>query len=230
MTRDAAQGLAHIRAFSMKAIETRYAGCKFRSRLEARWAVFFDALGLTWEYEPEGFETDAGWYLPDFLITCKNITDSPSIWIEVKPQTLNDNEREKAFGVSSHTNKVLIALNQIPDPYSLGPYGPFVGGDFYLGAKLDTDSWEWFVRDYVDYVGRLVGMDVSGDKPHDMSCAIHFEIEHYADQETSRPKQTYKTGKIVNDFQVFGNTVSTEKLRRACVAARSARFEHGETP
>jgi hypothetical protein len=52
----------------MKAIETRYKGYRFRSRLEARWAIFFDALGLTWEYEPEGFETDAGWYLPDFFL------------------------------------------------------------------------------------------------------------------------------------------------------------------
>jgi hypothetical protein len=31
---------------NMKAIETRYAGCLFRSRLEARWAVLFDHLGI----------------------------------------------------------------------------------------------------------------------------------------------------------------------------------------
>lgn len=52
----------------IRAIETRYKGYRFRSRLEARWAVFFDALGLQWEYEPEGFKTDAGPYLPDFFI------------------------------------------------------------------------------------------------------------------------------------------------------------------
>lgn len=40
----------------IKPIETRYAGCRFRSRLEARWAVFFDALKIEWEYEPEGVE------------------------------------------------------------------------------------------------------------------------------------------------------------------------------
>jgi hypothetical protein len=50
----------------IKAIETRYKGYRFRSRLEARWAVFFDALELRWDYEPEGFETNAGNYLPDF--------------------------------------------------------------------------------------------------------------------------------------------------------------------
>ncbi len=41
--------------FRMKPIETKYKGCRFRSRLEARWAVFFDALGIKWRYEPEGF-------------------------------------------------------------------------------------------------------------------------------------------------------------------------------
>lgn len=63
----------------MKAIETRYAGCLFRSRLEARWAVFFDTLGIEWQYEPEGFQlSDGRWYLPDFrLIAC-------GTWIEVK--------------------------------------------------------------------------------------------------------------------------------------------------
>jgi hypothetical protein len=36
-------------------IETWYASCRFRSRLEARWAVFFDTLRLVWHYEPQGF-------------------------------------------------------------------------------------------------------------------------------------------------------------------------------
>ena len=30
----------------MKIIETKYRGYHFRSRLEARWAVFFDEIGL----------------------------------------------------------------------------------------------------------------------------------------------------------------------------------------
>ena len=57
----------------IKAIETRYKGYHFRSRLEARWAVFFDHLGWDWKYEHEGYvigpfgETRA--WLPDFEIT-----------------------------------------------------------------------------------------------------------------------------------------------------------------
>jgi hypothetical protein len=40
----------------IKPIETRYRGYRFRSRLEARWAVFFDVAGIAWRYEPEGFD------------------------------------------------------------------------------------------------------------------------------------------------------------------------------
>lgn len=51
----------------MKAIETYYNGYHFRSRTEARWAVFFDALGWKWEYEKEGYNLPSGKkYLPDF--------------------------------------------------------------------------------------------------------------------------------------------------------------------
>src|SRR5690349_15128505 len=52
----------------IKAIETRYGGRHYRSRLEARWAVLFDKVGLSYEYEPEGFEFDGIRYLPDFYL------------------------------------------------------------------------------------------------------------------------------------------------------------------
>ena len=71
---------------NIKAIETKYGGCKFRSRLEARWAVFFDALHWHWAYEPEGFQLDSGWYLPDFLVHIdRPCTGKGDRWIEVKP-------------------------------------------------------------------------------------------------------------------------------------------------
>jgi hypothetical protein len=55
------------REMKIKPIETRYKGYRFRSRLEARWVVYFDAIGLKWEYEPEGFDLEKyGYYLPDF--------------------------------------------------------------------------------------------------------------------------------------------------------------------
>lgn len=58
----------------IKAIETLYNGYRFRSRLEARWAVFFDSLGVKYEYEPEGFLLPSGkYYLPDFRIKCYGV-------------------------------------------------------------------------------------------------------------------------------------------------------------
>jgi hypothetical protein len=56
-------------------IPTVYAGRQFRSRLEARWAAFFDLMRWRWEYEP--FDLP-GW-IPDFLL-CEE-----DILVEVKP-------------------------------------------------------------------------------------------------------------------------------------------------
>lgn len=73
----------------IKAIETEYKGIKFKSKLEAHWAVFFDECGIVWEYEPEGFELDDGVrYLPDFLLH-NVVTDiyhpePEDIYVEVK--------------------------------------------------------------------------------------------------------------------------------------------------
>lgn len=63
----------------MKAIETIYKGYRFRSRLEARWAVFFDAIGWPYTYEAEGYELPSGRYLPDFYLPTENA------FIEIKP-------------------------------------------------------------------------------------------------------------------------------------------------
>lgn len=64
----------------IKAIETRYKGYKFRSRLEARWAVFFDELDLNWTYETEGYQLKtSGKYLPDFFFPESNL------FVEIKP-------------------------------------------------------------------------------------------------------------------------------------------------
>lgn len=53
----------------IKPIPTRYQNYHFRSRSEARWAVFFDKAGIQWRYELEGFELPSGRrYLPDFYL------------------------------------------------------------------------------------------------------------------------------------------------------------------
>ena len=69
---------------TIKSIPTKYSGHTFRSRLEAKVAVFFDVLNLSWEYEPEGYDLPInGWYLPDFLLK-KNEKLKHDIWVECK--------------------------------------------------------------------------------------------------------------------------------------------------
>lgn len=82
----------------MKAIETHYKGYRFRSRLEARWAVFFDELGVPWEYEKEGFNLSDTRYLPDFWLP------DQQCWIEIKGQHSTDQERRKAGLLTFATN------------------------------------------------------------------------------------------------------------------------------
>lgn len=50
------------------AVSVKYKGIKFRSRQEARWAVFFDTLGIQWLYEPEAYKLERTVYLPDFWL------------------------------------------------------------------------------------------------------------------------------------------------------------------
>jgi hypothetical protein len=100
----------------IKAIETAYRGCYFRSRLEARWAVFFDALEIPWEYEPQGFELPSGNYLPDFWL--------PSLesWFEVKgenpiyPNGKRARGCKLAFDLAKASGKpVHLAWGSMPD-------------------------------------------------------------------------------------------------------------------
>jgi hypothetical protein len=85
--------------YTIAAIPTLYHGRQYRSRLEARWAAFFDLLDWEFEYEP----FDLGLWSPDFLLTNWNVL------VEVKPSTDLDKEtwrrisaageRSKAYGV-----------------------------------------------------------------------------------------------------------------------------------
>ena len=65
----------------IKAMETLYKGFRFRSRLEARWAMFFELAGVTWEFEPQPMLVNGGPYLPDFFVK----DGHRSFYHEVKP-------------------------------------------------------------------------------------------------------------------------------------------------
>lgn len=99
-------------------IPTRYKGCNFRSRLEARWATLFDELGIKWEYEFEGYDIKGKWYLPDFWL--------PEIgcFCEIKP--VGQPDKNLYFDFPSITNRAIILLEGTPWDYNGWWFG-FVG-------------------------------------------------------------------------------------------------------
>ncbi len=104
----------------IKAIETHYKGYKFRSRLEARWGVAFDAAGIDWIYEHEGFELPSGWYLPDFYLPQVNM------WAEVKPTDFSEDEKIKCAQLALLSGEPCLMLNGVPsleNYWALNPKG-----------------------------------------------------------------------------------------------------------
>lgn len=102
----------------MQAIETRYGGCLFRSRIEARWAYFFDRLGVFWEYEPQGYNLKSGPYLPDFRLHFGN----HKVWWEVKGAEPTPEERRFLFDLAIETETIAyIAWGSIPRDYTDEP-------------------------------------------------------------------------------------------------------------
>ena len=142
----------------MKAIETQYNGYKFRSRLEARWAVFFDTLGIRYEYEKEGYElTPNLWYLPDFWLPDYNY------WVEIKPDKPSEQECMKAALLAKGTNfSTFILYGELVAPCivdydnakSAQPFGDgFLAGSFpadfcYDGFYMNEHfkGLAWFLR------------------------------------------------------------------------------------
>jgi hypothetical protein len=96
----------------IKAIETEYKNYRFRSRAEARWAIFLDTLGLHWEYEKEGYDLDGIWYLPDFWVPHWNA------FLEVKGSWPVLSEIEKAISLAQKSQCAVYFLIGNPDPES----------------------------------------------------------------------------------------------------------------
>ncbi len=88
----------------MKAIETEYNGILFRSRLEARWAIYFDQLGIEWVYEPECFVLNNGLkYTPDFYLP------QHKCYVEIKPDSswMNDKYHTDRYTLFAHDLVIL---------------------------------------------------------------------------------------------------------------------------
>ncbi|MGZ4881509.1 MAG: hypothetical protein ACXV7G_10670 [Halobacteriota archaeon] len=106
-----------------RAMQTVFHGIRYKSRAEARWAVFFWTLGIPYEYEPEGFVLgeEKFTYLPDFYLP------EQDCFIEVKPigkgktSTLdyprpNDEDVLKAGLLNECWGKDVFLFYERPDP------------------------------------------------------------------------------------------------------------------
>ena len=67
-------------------LPTWHNGIKYRSRTEARWAVFFEHLDIKFAYEAQGFVSGGTAYLPDFM----TFPALGTLWAEIKPSYDND--------------------------------------------------------------------------------------------------------------------------------------------
>jgi len=118
----------------MKAIDTIYNGYKFRSRLEARWAVFFDEAGIIWEYEKEGYDLGDGvYYLPDFWLP------QLDIFVEVKGSRLSKADTIKVERLAEQSNKRVAVVGSIPDEDVFDNYDKT-----YLGQMFASDWYDEF--------------------------------------------------------------------------------------
>lgn len=131
-----------------RGIPTTYRRTRFRSRLEARWAAFFDLIGWTWTYEP--FDAD-GW-IPDFLI------EGPAPFlVEVGPCVIARDYVEKAEdGAAGHRQIPTLIAGTTPltmwryDPWSEPLAGLFINE--FPDSQPFSDGVAFWV---VDTQGRL---------------------------------------------------------------------------
>lgn len=94
---------------NIKALTTEFQGYHFRSRLEARWACFFDQMNWPYMYEPAGFILPSGEkYLPDFFLPILNM------WVEVKADFLEIFDFKRAVELVKGTGKPLLILDSDP--------------------------------------------------------------------------------------------------------------------
>lgn len=129
----------------IKPIETRYDGILFRSRTEARWAVFFNTIGFRYEYEKEGYALKSGWYLPDFYL--------PDIgyWLEVKGEEPTAEEVCRCGFLFEATGKPVLIAPGAPQPSDHLIHVPFKsdqdGCRYYFADDRKIDGSFWLICD-----------------------------------------------------------------------------------
>jgi hypothetical protein len=203
-------------------IETRYAGCRFRSRLEARWAVFFDKLDIKWEYESQGFECQARLtfghdpipYLPDFWLPDLGIfgevkgdldTRSLTRLLDIAASLSANN----GGGCHDNGGNDLVVFGTIPNPTIDGALTP-TRLHMHKG-DLQWSPWVGEPGDCCAANGTAIAADYGGDDIYNT----------YRGPGTDVITHTLLRG-------ISAHSLS-QTWRDAYAAARSARFEHGES-
>lgn len=92
----------------IQAIPTRHLGVQFRSKLEADWARVLDEHRIRWAYEPEGFDVEGVWYLPDLWLP-----DLRTI-VEVKGILDKGVEKVCALALATAALDVQVVLAEAP--------------------------------------------------------------------------------------------------------------------
>lgn len=189
-----------------KPIETYYAGYRFRSRLEARWAVYLTwRYEFQWQYEPEGYILPNGEpYLPDFLVSLVFLTSGEiedQFWLEIKPTPPTAEELETARLLAQETGLNCHLLAGIPGEGVEHIYTP---AGFYAIYHV-RPGWGGNGAYLID---RRRSAQRYGKKLN--------EIENIEIREIPYPQIVNYTSDDLND--------------QAAHFARAARFEHGETP
>lgn len=229
---------------AIKAIETYYNGYRFRSRLEARWAVFFDALGITYQYEPEGFVIDGKTYLPDFYLP------KFDIYAEVKPNTdeafVKVEDDYFDFVKWGGPIKGIVILSDIPNPddpdFDIACF-PII----YWSLNIPAFGWwQWWIDGDIYYV------DNKCNNPEDRWKRHWYYICGMLEKNYIRPHDLRYRSSLILDFTnaaLRSKELTKEKFiddnsmifdyQRNCIGkepaiafriARQARFEHGQAP
>lgn len=231
----------------IKPIETIYKGYRFRSRLEARWAVFFDALDVKWEYEPEGFDLgDAGKYLPDFHLP------DHRLWIEVKPDRIESDDfgRIAAFARRAPIVTVTFTASDIEKGRAAHDWNEDNAPWDRVGTTRRVREAVWIASGFpyatfdqygygesLSYV--LIGMHgAKGNLPHYFDSSGYYMGVFVQCRGCDYIGIETRNGHFpgYNDEEMSGGICHSEhsgyggspKLKAAYAAARRARFEYGE--
>jgi hypothetical protein len=122
----------------MNVLPTEYNGIKFRSRTEARWAVFMDAMGIKYVYEHEGYNLDGFLYLPDFWLP------EHDFFVEIKGVPPTADESAKASALADFTKKTVFIFCGTPrQPMPLTESFYSESAYAYFPSDGADNGWWW---------------------------------------------------------------------------------------